>query len=51
MGQDAPNTSPQIEKTVESDPKAVLLEALRNVDRDTLMAVLAEVLTGKGPGV
>ena len=50
MGQDAPNTSPEIEKAVKSDPKAVLLDALRVVDRDTLLAVLAEVLTGKGNG-
>ncbi len=50
VGQDAPNTSPQIEKPVKTDPKSVLLEALRAVDRDTLLAVLAEALTGKGTG-
>ncbi len=45
-----PDGCPTIPKNEPADPKAALLEALRNVDRDTLLAVLAEVLTVKGSG-
>ena len=42
--------APESEEPVTQDPKAALLEALRNVDRETLLAVLAEALTGKALG-
>ena len=42
------NKHGQQEKAPMPDPRQALLDALRGVDRDTLLAVLAEVLTGGG---
>ncbi len=42
----APNVAPETEKGITADPRQALLDALRGVDRDTLLAVLAEVLGG-----
>lgn len=41
--------TPNVTPDLEIDPKERLLEALRGVDRETLLAVITEALTGKGP--
>ncbi len=40
----APNVAPETEKDTTADPRQTLLDALRGVDRETLLAVLADLL-------
>ena len=40
----APNVAPELEKAPMPDPRQALLDALRGVDRETLLAVLADLL-------
>ena len=42
-----PQVTPESEKDATADPRQTLLDALRGVDRDTLLAVLADVLAGR----
>ena len=40
----APNVASESEKGITPDPRQALLDALRGVDRETLLAVLADLL-------